>query len=246
MQFKKDQYAFVQRYYEDAASPTGYTMRLAFVTDDAPRTVPVSQAYWDLLHSEEYVFPLVQENMIIPEFDENGILLHGKKPEPGDGYNGAFRWGCPKGFGYILQLRDGKLVLDGKRVNELKDAGLLAFYNHYNYGTFEELPREDVVLEMADDIGIYCLDFYGGDRYQKRRSLWYLHDVLKNNKNCYWLNLFDVWNGEGKIDHIVMFRHPPKGPDATGGNLSHITLTNAQRLESATGSDYADESWYEE
>ena len=94
---------------------------------------------------------------------------------------------------------------------------------------------------IRDSINIYCLDFYGGDRCQKRRDLWYLNDVLKNNKNCYWLNIYDFWNGEGKIDLIVMFRQPPKGPDATAGNLSEREVTRQERFKEATGSCYEDE-----
>ncbi len=246
MLFAKDNYAFVQKYYEDASSATGYTMELLNVADDSKRRVPLSKAYWELLHTEEYVFPLIQENMILPQFDETGVLTNALKPEPGAGYNGAYRCGCPKSFGYILQLKDGKLVIDGKRFNELLEHSGIAFYNTYHYGTFQPLPREDVVFEMTSDAAIYCLDFYGGDRCQKRRSLWYLNDVLRNHKNCYWLNLFDVWNGEGKIDHIVMFRQSPKGSDATAGNLSKMALTNAQRLEQASGSRYEDEGWFSE
>lgn len=65
--------------------------------------------------------------------------------------------------------------------------------------------------------------------------------MLRNNKNCYWLNLFDVWNGEGKIDQVVMFRQPPKGPDAAAGNLGERGLTLKERFREATGSDYDDE-----
>ncbi len=244
MLIAKENYAFVQKYYEDAASTTGYTMELLYVADNKERFVPISRDYWELLHTDEYVFPLVQENMILPQYDADGVLTDGKKPEPGKGYYGAYRCGCPKGFGYILRLEDGKLIIDGRRFNELLSQNLIAFYNTYHYGTFQPVPDADLTFEMTDDVGIYCLDFYGGDRRQKPRSLWYLNDVLKNNKNCYWLNLFDVWNGEGKIDQIVMFRQTPKGPDATAGNLSQLTLTNAQRLEQASGSCYGDERWF--
>ena len=244
MQISKENYAFVQRYYEDAASPTGYTMRLLYVADDSVRTVPMSREYWDVLHTEEYVFPLVQENMILPQYDTDGVLVGGAKPEPGNGYFGAYRCGCPRGFGSILRVEGNRIIVDGKRFNELLGENLIAFYNTYRYGSFPPVPNEDLAFEMTDDVGIYCLDFFGGDRYQKRRSRWYLNDVLRNNKNCYWLNLFDVWNGEGKVDQIVMFRQPPKGPDATAGNLNEVKLTNAQRFEQASGSRYEDESWF--
>lgn len=242
MLIAKEKVGFIQRFYEDEASATGYTVE--YLIGDEIKAFPCTKEYWDFKDREEFIFPLITENCRVMEYDENGYACGSKTCEGGKEYYGAYRVGCPRGFGAIYRIEGNKLIIDGKKFNEFYDADIIAHYNDYFSGNFKPIPREDLVFELADDLGIYCLDFYGGERCQHKRSMWYLKDVLKNNKNCYWMNLFDYFNGEGKIDMIVLFRQPPKGPEATGGNLAKLTLTGAQRFEGATGSCYEDEADY--
>lgn len=240
MLIEREKIGFIQKFFKDPDSPTGYS--ITYLVCGEPRTYPCTQEYWDLHLSEEYIFPMITETPKVMLFDENGYACGMRKPEPGADFYGEYGFGCPKGFGYLYQIEDGKLIVDGVRFNELMAIDGIAHYGRYALGTFEPIPNEKIVYELTDDLAIYCLDFYGGDRCQKKRDLWYLNDVLKNNKNCYWLNIYDFWNGEGKIDQVVMFRQPPKLPtDTTAGNLGERDVTLRQRFREATGSYYEDE-----
>ena len=239
MLIERNKIGFIQRFWEDASSPTGYMVEYLVGSD--LRRHPCTEEYWKLHLSDEYIFPMITETPQIMLFDENGYACGKKKPEPGVDFYGEYGFGCPKGFGYLYRIEGSKLIIDGDRFNDLMEHDGIAHYGHYAIGTFAPIERGEHVFELTDDLAIYCLDFYGGDRCQKKRDLWYLNDVLKNNKNCYWLNIYDFWNGEGKIDQVVMFRQPPKGPDAAAGNLGERGLTLKERFREATGSDYDDE-----
>lgn len=239
MLIERDRIGFIQRFFEDTQSPTGYSV--TYLVGAELKTFPCTREYWDLHLEDEYVFPLITETPKVMLFDENGYACGMKRPEPGEDFYGEYGYGCPKGFGYLYRIEGKKLIVDGKKFNACMNDNAIAHYGHYNVGTFEPIPEDELVFEMTDDIGIYCLDFYGGDRWQKKRSMWYLKDVLKNNKNCYWLNIYDFFNGEGKIDMIVMFRQPPKSPDAKAGHLGETGFTKEYRFYEATGSHYEDE-----
>jgi hypothetical protein len=239
MLIEKNKIGFIQKFMEDSNSPTGYS--IVYLVGSELQQYPCTKEYWDLHLDDEYIFPLITETPKVMLFDENGYACGMRKPEAGVDFYGEYGYGCPKSFGYLYSIEGNKLVIDGVRFNDCMKNDLIAHYGQYALGTFEAIPAEQVEFELTDDLAIYCLDFYGGDRAQKRRDRWYLNDVLKNCKNCYWLNIYDFWNGEGKIDMIVMFRQPPKGPDAKAGNLDETGFTREYRFKEATGSDYADE-----
>ena len=57
MLVSKDQIGFIQRFFEDAASPTGYS--IVYLVGDELKQYPCTKEYWDLHLDEEFILSLI-------------------------------------------------------------------------------------------------------------------------------------------------------------------------------------------
>lgn len=232
----EDRFGVIQDFLEDGASSTGYA--ITFLMNGELVRYEASEELYELQYDPQYIFPLITETPHRPVFDENGIAAGVEKGVAGDNINAAYAFGTPKSIGHVMYVEGNRLVFKGKEFTEEMEGGHTVYYTTYYRGKATPVGREELPLELSDDVCIYCMNFKEGERRHSLKDVKFMEDILSSRGNCYWISIYDLYGEDGKIDCVCMFRHPEKDPNSKGGDLSGDTRSREERFEAATGSPY--------